>query len=48
MFAVTNLTSPPCVQVYHELVVLERIHENPEFCPCASLEAITKPPLFWH
>ena len=37
-----------CRQVYHELVVLERIHENPEFCPGASLEAITKPPLRWH
>jgi len=29
-------------------VVLEKIHERPEFCPGASLEAITKPPLLWH
>ncbi len=36
------------VQVYHELVVLEKLHERPEFCPGASLEAITKPPLLWH
>jgi len=36
------------MQVYHELVVLEKIHERPEFCPGASLEAITKPPLLWH
>ena len=36
------------MQVYHELVVLEKIHEHPEFCPGASLEAITKPPLSWH
>lgn len=32
-------------QVYHELVVLEQLHKHPEFCPGASLEAITRPPL---
>ena len=39
---------PPSVQVYHELVVLERIHQVPEFCPGASLEALTRPPLAFH
>ena len=32
-------------QVYHELVVMERLHTAPEFSPGASLEAITRPPL---
>lgn len=32
-------------QVYHEMVVLEQIHKHPEFCPGASLEAVTRPPL---
>lgn len=35
-------------QVYHELVVLEQIHKHPEFCPGASLEALTRPPLVRH
>jgi hypothetical protein len=34
-----------CLQVYHELVVLERLHLAPEFSPAASLEALTKRPL---
>jgi hypothetical protein len=34
--------------VYHELVVLEQIHKHPDFCPGASLEAITRPPLVRH
>ena len=40
----------PCcaVQVYHELVVLERMHRRPEFSPGASLEAVTRPPLLHH
>jgi type III protein arginine methyltransferase len=29
----------------HELVVLERLHSDPEFSPGASLQAITKRPL---
>ena len=39
-----NLFLDPAVvtEVYHEFVVLEMIHGQPEFCPGASLEAITK------
>ena len=33
------------VQVYHELVVLERMHTAPEFSPGVLLEAVTRPPL---
>ena len=42
-----NLFLDPAVitEVYHQFVVLEMIHGCPEFCPGASLEAITKPPL---
>lgn len=29
----------------HELVVLEKLHTNPEFSPAASLEALTRPAL---
>lgn len=36
------------VQVYHEMVVLERLHTNPRFSPGASLEALTRPPLRLH
>ncbi|KFM29158.1 Protein arginine N-methyltransferase 7 [Auxenochlorella protothecoides] len=32
-------------QVYHELVVLEKINQTPEFSPGATLEAITRPAL---
>lgn len=32
----------------HELVVLEKIHTDPEFSPGASLEALTKRPLRLH
>ncbi|KAK9825714.1 hypothetical protein WJX74_000648 [Apatococcus lobatus] len=35
-------------EVYHEMVLLERIHTNPEFCPGASLEAMTHRPLCFH
>ncbi|BDA48465.1 Protein arginine N-methyltransferase 7 [Coccomyxa sp. Obi] len=35
-------------QVYHEMVVLERIHTNPHFSPGVSLEALTRPPLRLH
>jgi type III protein arginine methyltransferase len=34
--------------VYHEMVVLERIHQSVEFSPGASLEAMTKPLLRRH
>ena len=36
---------PPCLQVYHEMVVLERMYQAPEFSPGASLEALTRRPL---
>lgn len=36
------------LQVYHEVVVLERIHTNPHFSPGVSLEALTRPPLHLH
>lgn len=36
------------LQVYHEMVVLERIHTNPHFSPGVSLEALTRPPLRLH
>jgi protein arginine N-methyltransferase 7 len=41
-----NLFLDPTVitEVYHEFVCLEMIHSNTEFCPGASLEALTKPP----
>ena len=29
-------------EVFHELVVLEALHMNPEFSPAATVEAITK------
>jgi hypothetical protein len=32
-------------QVYHHFVILELVHGQPEFCPGASLEAMTKEPL---
>jgi type III protein arginine methyltransferase len=32
-------------EVYHEMVVLERLHRAPEFSPGASVEALTKRPL---
>ena len=35
-------------QVYHELVVLERLHTRPQFSPGASLEGLTRPPLRLH
>lgn len=35
-------------QVYHEMVVLERIHSEPQFCPGAVLEALTSTPLRLH
>ncbi len=35
-------------QVYHEMVVLERIHSQPQFCPGALLEALTSTPLRLH
>ena len=38
----------PCQEVYHELVVLERLHARAEFSPGASLEAVTKAPLRRH
>ncbi|KAK9836263.1 hypothetical protein WJX81_000365 [Elliptochloris bilobata] len=34
--------------VYHEMVVLERIHSQPQFCPGALLEALTSAPLRLH
>ena len=36
------------MQVYHEMVVLERIHSMPEFGAGASLQAITSQPLMLH
>lgn len=36
------------VQVYHEMVVLERIHQNPCFSPGVTLEALTRQPLRFH
>lgn len=39
-----TLSGPPS-QVYHELVVLEKINQTPEFSPGATLEAVTRPPL---
>ncbi len=38
----------PSRQVWHELLVLERLHQNSEFSPGASLEALTRPPLAHH
>ncbi|KAK9815442.1 hypothetical protein WJX72_003717 [[Myrmecia] bisecta] len=35
-------------EVYHEMVVLEKIHGHPQFCPGASLEAMTSPALRLH
>ena len=32
-------------QVYHNFVVLEITHGTPEFCPGATMEAMTKEPL---
>ena len=40
--------TPSGAQVYHEMVVLERIHSQPQFCPGASLEALTSAPLSLH
>jgi len=41
------LLDPAALQdVYHEMVVLERLHSTPEFSPGASLEAVTRPALF--
>lgn len=35
-------------QISHELVVLEKINQTPEFSPGALLEAVTRPALeFW-
>ena len=34
-------------EVYHDLVVLEMLHGNPEFSPGATLQAVTKVPLEW-
>lgn len=43
------LLDPAALQeVYHEMVVLERLHTMPEFSPGASLEAITRLPLSFH
>ena len=45
------LPAVPCcrrLQVYHEMVVLERMHQAPEFSPGASLEALTRRPLRMH
>ncbi len=36
------------MQIYHEMVVLERIHTTPEFSPGASIEAMTCRPLCLH
>lgn len=33
-------------EVYHEFVILEAVHSTPEFSPGASMESLTKPPLF--
>ena len=35
------------LQVYHELVVLERLHKAPNFSPAVMLEAITRPLLLY-
>ncbi len=40
--------TPSGAQVYHEMVVLERIHSQPQFCPGALLEALTSTPLRLH
>lgn len=32
-------------EIYHNFVVLELVHGQPEFCPGASMEAMTKEPL---
>jgi hypothetical protein len=32
-------------QVYHELVVLEKLHTTPDFSPGAAMAAITRRPL---
>ena len=41
-----NLFLDPRVvqEVYHEMVVLEMVHSQPEFSPGASMEALTKHP----
>ena len=33
-------------EVYHEFVILEAVHGTPEFSPGATMESLTKPPLF--
>ena len=35
-------------QVYHEMVVMERIHQNQIYSPGVSLEGLTRPPLRLH
>lgn len=44
----TTRSQAMCRQVYHEMVVLERIHSEPQFCPGAVLEALTSAPLRLH
>ena len=34
--------------IYHEFCVMELIHGNQEYCPGASMEAMTAPPLEHH
>ena len=36
------------VQVYHEMVVMERIHQNQTYSPGVTLESLTRPPLRLH
>ena len=36
------------LQIYHELMVLERMHVKKEYASGASLQALTAPPLQLH
>lgn len=36
------------LQIYHELVLLERMHKRGDCGPGASLQALTAPPLQLH
>lgn len=38
----------PLLQVYHQMVMLEKLHQVPEFSPATSVDAITKRPLRLH
>ncbi len=36
------------MQVYHEMVVMERVHQNQIYSPGIMLEGLTRPPLRLH